>query len=71
MLRKLFLQMLLKLDYCFVDAYHGGYIVTCPSHTGVLILINRAHIASYSKSQITVEIKTWVRVLYKGICFGT
>ena len=44
---------------CFVDADHAGCQVTRRSHTGVLILVNRAPILWYSKRQNTVESSTF------------
>jgi len=33
----------------FVDAAHAGNLVTCRSHTGVVIFVNKALITWYSK----------------------
>jgi hypothetical protein len=44
---------------CFVDADHGGCLVTWRSHTGVIIFINRAPILWFSKRQNTVESSTF------------
>ena len=44
---------------CFVDADHAGCQVTRHSHTGVLILVNRAPILWFSKRQNTVEFSTF------------
>jgi hypothetical protein len=44
---------------CFVDADHAGNKVTCRSHTGVLIFLNKAPIQWYSKRQNTVESSTF------------
>jgi len=33
----------------FVDAAHTGNLVTCHSHTGILIFVNKALITWYSK----------------------
>ena len=40
---------------CFVDADHAGCWVTQQSHTGILILLNKALIMWYWKRQNTVE----------------
>ena len=44
---------------CFVDADHAGCRVTRRSHTGVIIMVNRAPILWYSKRQDTVETSTF------------
>ena len=44
---------------CFVDADHAGCRVTRPSHTGIIIFVNRAPILWYSKRQNTVESSTF------------
>ena len=44
---------------CFVDADHAGCRVTRRSHTGILIMLNRAPIMWYSKRQNTVETSTF------------
>ena len=44
---------------CFVDSDHAGNRVTCRSHTGILIFLNRAPIIWFSKSQNTVESSTF------------
>jgi hypothetical protein len=44
--------------YCFVDADHASDRATRKSHTGVLILLNRAPIIWYSKRQPGVETST-------------
>jgi hypothetical protein len=44
---------------CFVDADHARCRLTCRSHTGVLIYVNRAPILWYSKRQNTVESATY------------
>jgi hypothetical protein len=44
---------------CFVDADHAGCTDTRRSHTGVIILVNRAPILWYSKRQTTVETSTF------------
>lgn len=44
---------------CFVDADHAGCRVTRRSHTGILVLLNRAPILFYSKRQNTVESSTF------------
>ena len=70
--------------HCFVDADHASNRVTRRSQTGILIFLNRAPIAWYSKRQNTVEsstfgseyiaMKTAVEMLqalrYKLRCFG-
>jgi len=43
----------------FVDASHARNKVTCRSHTGILIHLNRAPIIWYSKAQRTVETSTF------------
>ena len=40
---------------CFVDASHATNKVTCQSHTGIMIFLNRAPALSYSKRQNTDE----------------
>ncbi len=41
---------------CFVDADHAGNVITCRSHTGILIYVQNApSIISFSKCQNTVE----------------
>jgi hypothetical protein len=44
---------------CFVDADHAGCKETRRSHTGILLFVNRAPIAWYSKRQNTVESSTF------------
>jgi hypothetical protein len=44
---------------CFVDADHAGNVVTRRSHTGILIFVNNALIAWFSKRQNTVETSTF------------
>ena len=44
---------------CFVDADHAGCRATRRSHTGVIIMVNRAPIIWYSKRQNTVETSTF------------
>ena len=44
---------------CFVDADHSGNVVTCQSHTGVLIFVMSAPIIWFSKKQNTVESSTF------------
>jgi hypothetical protein len=44
---------------CFVDADHAGDLRTRRSHTGIIIFINNAPIAWYSKKQNTVETSTF------------
>jgi hypothetical protein len=41
--------------HCFVDADHASNRVTRRSHIAILIFLNRAPIAWYSKRQNTVE----------------
>mmetsp|Transcript_24287 Transcript_24287/g.34811 ORF Transcript_24287/g.34811 Transcript_24287/m.34811 type:complete len:297 (-) Transcript_24287:210-1100(-) len=43
----------------FVDANHAGNRVTCMSHTGILIYLNKAPIIWYSKAQATVDTSTF------------
>ena len=45
--------------HCFVDADHASNRVTRRSQTGILIFLNRAPIAWYSKRQNTVESSTF------------
>jgi hypothetical protein len=45
--------------FCFCDADHAGNKVTCRSHTGILIFVNRAPILRFSKRQNTVETSTF------------
>jgi hypothetical protein len=40
---------------CFVDANHAGNVITCRSHTGILIYVQNAPIIWFSKRQNTVE----------------
>ena len=40
---------------CYVDADHAGCKLTCRSHTGILIFVNKAPILFYSKRQNCVE----------------
>lgn len=44
---------------CFVDANHGGDMVTRRSHTGVIIFLNNTPVVWYSKRQTTVEVSTF------------
>jgi hypothetical protein len=44
---------------CYVDADHAGCLATRRSHTGVIILANKAPILWYSKRQSTVESSTF------------
>ena len=44
---------------CYVDADHAGDVVSRRSHTGIIILVNRAPIIWYSKRQNTVETSTF------------
>jgi hypothetical protein len=44
---------------CFCNADHAGNKVTCRSHTGILIFVNRAPIIWFSKRQNTVETSTF------------
>ena len=44
---------------CFVDSNHAGNVVTRRSHTGIMILVNKAPIIWYSKRQNTVEASTF------------
>jgi hypothetical protein len=44
---------------CYVDADHAGCLATRRSHTGVIILVNKAPILWYSKRQNTVESSTF------------
>ena len=44
---------------CFVDADHAGCKATRRSHTGVVLMVNRAPIMFYSKRQSTVETSTF------------
>jgi hypothetical protein len=44
---------------CFADADHAGCKETRRSHTGILLFVNRAPIAWYSKRQNTVESSTF------------
>jgi hypothetical protein len=44
---------------CFVDADHAGNVVTCRSHTGIIIFLNMSPISWYSKRQNTVESSTY------------
>ena len=44
---------------CFVDADHAGCRETRRSHTGVIILVNKAPIIWFSKRQSTVETSTF------------
>ena len=43
----------------FVDADHAGNLVTCRSHTGILLYCNLAPIQWFSKRQNTVESSTF------------
>jgi hypothetical protein len=43
----------------FVNASHGCNLLTCRSHTGILIYINRAPIIWFSKKQNTIETSTF------------
>ena len=43
----------------FVDSSHGSNKVTCRSHMGYIIFVNRAPILWYSKHQNTVEASTF------------
>ena len=44
---------------CFCDADHAGCRATRRSHTGIIIIVNRAPILWYSKRQNTVESSTF------------
>jgi hypothetical protein len=44
---------------CYVDADHAGCRVTRRSHTGLIILLQKAPIIWYSKRQNTVEASTF------------
>ena len=44
---------------CFVDSDHAGDRVTRRSHTGILMYLNKAPIAWFSKKQSTVESSTF------------
>jgi hypothetical protein len=44
---------------CFVDADHAEYRVTRRSHTGLIIIVNRAPILWFSKRQSTVKSSTF------------
>jgi hypothetical protein len=44
---------------CFVDADHAGNVVTRWSHTGIIMFVNNALIAWFSKRQNTVETSTF------------
>ena len=44
---------------CFVDADHAGCRETRRSHTGIIIMLNRAPIMWFSKRQNTVETSTF------------
>jgi hypothetical protein len=44
---------------CFADSDHAGCKVTRRSHTGILLFLNQAPIAWYSKRQNTVESSTF------------
>ena len=44
---------------CFVDADHAGCRETRRSHTGIIIMVNRAPIVWFSKRQNTVETSTF------------
>ena len=43
----------------FVDADHGGNIITRRPHTGILLFVSNALIKFYSKQQNTVELSTF------------
>ena len=45
--------------HCFLDSDHAGNTVTRRSQTGLLLFVNRAPIAWYSKRQNTVETSTF------------
>ena len=49
--------------FCFVDADHAGNLLTCRSHTGILIFLNNAPISWYSKRQNTIESSTFASEL--------
>jgi len=44
---------------CFVDANHGGDLVTRRSHTGIIMYVNNSPISWFSKKQNTVESSTF------------
>lgn len=44
---------------CFVDADHAGCKETRRSHTGIIILVNKAPVVWFSKQQATVETSTF------------
>lgn len=44
---------------CFVDADHGGDLVTRRSHTGIIIFVNNTPVSWFSKRQTTVEVSTF------------
>ena len=43
----------------FVDANHAGNVVTCLSHSGIIIFLQNAPIIWFSKRQNTVEALTF------------
>ena len=43
----------------FVDADHAGNVVTCSSHTGIIIFVQNSPIIWFSKRQKTVEAATF------------
>ena len=47
--------------HCLVDADHAGNRITCRSHTGIIVFLNRTPIIWYSKKQKTVETLTLVQ----------
>ena len=44
---------------CFVDANHGGNVITRLFHSGILLFVNNALIKSVSNHQNTVELSTF------------
>ena len=48
---------------CFVDAHHGGNVITRPSHSGIFLFVNNALIKSFSKRLKKVELSTFVSEL--------
>ena len=43
----------------FVDAYHAGNVVSCRSHSGIIIFVQNAPIILFSKRQNMVEASTF------------
>jgi len=54
--------------FCYVDADHAGDQANRRSYTGIIMMINRAFVSSFSKRQNTAEAATFgLRLLPLGL----